>query len=268
MKTTCMATLGIALFVGSAHAQLHDVDVILKVEDGRVVTKNFLPDTGEVIPWRVFSGRFGTAGFPNFTDDPGFDSTPGTFPPNTAIGIAIRQALRVWDDIDEHFELIPEERIEIERFSIRIQTPWTDPEPGQTLPSLQLGLGSSNGQIHVHPWYTIMSPASTGVYLLELEVWATGIETSEPLWIVFNQNSPQIVADRALAWAEDNLGGNGSECTPDFAPPFGVLDIFDIAEFFNLFDAQAPAADLAPPFGTWDELDIVAFMNLFDQGCP
>lgn len=57
-------------------------------------------------------------------------------------------------------------------------------------------------------------------------------------------------------------------CTADLAAPFGVLNIFDIQAFLNLYNAQDAGADLASPFGTFNIFDIQAFIGLYNQGCP
>lgn len=61
----------------------------------------------------------------------------------------------------------------------------------------------------------------------------------------------------------------GAGCNPaDLAPPFGVLDLADVATFAAAFSTGDPAADLAPPFGVLDLADLSAFSAAFSAGCP
>jgi hypothetical protein len=57
-------------------------------------------------------------------------------------------------------------------------------------------------------------------------------------------------------------------CPADLAAPFGVLNIFDIQVFIQLYNAQDPAADLAAPFGAFNIFDIQSYIGLYNQGCP
>ncbi|GEM_PF-2568822 len=57
-------------------------------------------------------------------------------------------------------------------------------------------------------------------------------------------------------------------CPADLAPPFGVLNFFDIVEYISLYTAMDPAADLAAPFGAFNFFDIAAYIALYNAGCP
>ncbi len=57
-------------------------------------------------------------------------------------------------------------------------------------------------------------------------------------------------------------------CVADLAPPFGVLNFFDIAAYIALFNAGDPRADLAPPFGVINFFDLSTYIGLFNAGCP
>lgn len=53
--------------------------------------------------------------------------------------------------------------------------------------------------------------------------------------------------------------------TADLAPPFGVLDFFDVTAFLNLYNARDPAADFDQN-GQWDFFDVSAFLGLYNAG--
>lgn len=57
-------------------------------------------------------------------------------------------------------------------------------------------------------------------------------------------------------------------CDADLAPPFGVLNFFDLAAYIALFSAGDPAADLAPPEGVLNFFDVSAYLSAFNAGCP
>jgi hypothetical protein len=77
-----------------------------------------------------------------------------------------------------------------------------------------------------------------------------------------------------------NLNGTGTGVTSnpdprcnaaDVAPDFGVLNVNDVIEFVNAFNANDLAADVAP-FPMGDGLlnvnDVIEFVNAFNAGCP
>jgi len=92
-------------------------------------------------------------------------------------------------------------------------------------------------------------------------------------------------APSSLPWARfvrfrDPAGNGGEICAvadvpgspgcgiADLEPPFGVLDLSDIASFVGAFASGDPLADLAPPAGVLDLADITAFVDAFTRGCP
>jgi hypothetical protein len=59
-----------------------------------------------------------------------------------------------------------------------------------------------------------------------------------------------------------------TSCVIDLAPPFGVLNFFDVAEFLNLFNAASPLADIAEPFNTLNFFDVADYIRRYNEGCP
>ena len=55
-------------------------------------------------------------------------------------------------------------------------------------------------------------------------------------------------------------------CLADFAPPFGVLDLADVALFVHLFASMDPLADFDPD-GVFDLSDVTGFVRSFMSGC-
>ena len=178
----------------------HGGDVGLALIGDRITTGAY--DLGVFSPGqRVFGAEFGEL-FPDFTDEPGFDSLPGTFPVPSAITFNIRSALRLWEG--DHFgTIIPAERLQIGFGPITpVLTPLTD----VLTPGFGIAVGS-NGEWHRHLEYTLQSPAAEGIYLLEMSLVGNHSSMGEslPFWIVFNQNMPETEHDEAIEWANNNL---------------------------------------------------------------
>lgn len=271
----------------SAHAQ-HAGDIGLMPVGGRLTTgvfagASFFPGQ------RVFQAPLGTQ-FPNFASDPGFDSLPGAFVPGARIGFTILDSLRRWNGAD--FSEIPPERL---RISFGPVTPIDSPSTPQNVQGFSLSVGS-NGEWHRHLQYTLLDPASDGVYLLSLQLWSDqgGIQPSAPFWLVFNQNRPAGEHDQAAQWAVVHLASGGDPACneADIASvgetgegpttPDGQLTVDDLIAFVNLFSAStgcpgaAPCnqADIVgvggppePPDGQLTVDDLIAFVNAFGEGC-
>ncbi len=57
------------------------------------------------------------------------------------------------------------------------------------------------------------------------------------------------------------------DCVPDFAPPTGVLDFFDVQAFLTAFSESNPQADINEDT-VLDFFDVLAFLSAFADGCP
>ncbi|MFG0252779.1 MAG: hypothetical protein ACF8NJ_07905 [Phycisphaerales bacterium JB038] len=201
------------LFIASlASAQLHDGDIIVGLQDNQIVTgvpgDGGEPDFGE----RVFATAFSDF-LPNWTDMPGYDSVADTWQPGTQIGLDIQAALRVWDDVNDDFLQIPEERLTVSKGGESITTPLSD----AVVPGFVFGSANSSGKIHEHVGYELLAPMDDGIYLLQLTLWSTEptIEESSPFWILFNKNEEQQTLEDAGQWVRDNLLGVPGDLTGD-----------------------------------------------------
>jgi hypothetical protein len=258
-RMTIHAIISMAL-AAPASAQIHATDVLLKVENGRVVTGRVEKGT-PVYPRRAFSAEFGKLGIPNATTEPGFDSDEGAFDPGTIVGVGLRRALREWDGAD--FETIPDERMRLTKGAISILTPVADPGLCVVAGDLPLGLANGSGVLHQHPAYELLAPAEPGAYLLELEAWtnAPGGSASEPFWIVFNQNVAPAIVDDAVQYVEAVLG-----CPADYNRD-GGLSIADFGAFQTGFVLGEARADFSGDC-TLSVADFGAFQTAFVLGCP
>ncbi|MBC7834497.1 MAG: hypothetical protein H7Y88_05275 [Phycisphaerales bacterium] len=199
--------------VSPVFAQPHEGDIVLRVVAERIETADDDPATGEPDPLsRVFGSEFGELG-PDITNEPGYDSDPGTFAPGSSIGFSIRAALRVWDGSD--FDAIPEERLAITFSSFPPLGPVLTPVNDEVVQGFSIQV-LADGTWHHHLEYTLMPPADPGVYLLELELFSTdpGLMDSAPFWIVFNKDQPEVDHDDAITWVRENLAA--PSCPADF----------------------------------------------------
>jgi len=243
-----LSLIAAATVAPAALAQVHGGDVILALQDGRIVTGAVaLGQTEPYFPEQVFGGELDPV--THFGDEPGFDSAPGTFPPFSQVGFTIRRALRAWDGAG--FESIPAERIEVRRGTLGpVLTPTgDDPVVGFALTVNALG------ELHGHLGFLLLAPAGAGVYLLELEA------VSRPFWIVFNHDRTEPEHEAAVEHvyltrvcpADRNLDR--------------TVDFNDVLGYLNEFNEGLPRADLTGD-GVVDFNDFLAFLNYFNGPCP
>lgn len=258
---------GVGLAATEAKAQVHLGDVILTAESGGIVTNR--AEGLAYVPTRVFGTMLGESSA-NFTDEPGFDCEPGTFPVPSSITFSIRKALRAWSGQD--FNTIATSAMTLEFGPLSRTTPASDVVV--TGFALQVG---SNGQWHRHLGYTLLDPAPAGTYLLELELaHSGGLMPSAPFWVVFDQQQEGANLRRAAAWVRGNLAG---ECLADLdngseqGVPDGGVDINDLLYFLTAFESGGLAADLddgqgqgLPDEGV-DINDLLFFLSRFEGGC-
>lgn len=249
----CVLAAGAASHAGAQHGG----DIFLELNyQSRLCTARVDPEFGGILHnVRVFMAEFGES--PNFTNDPGMDSDPGTFPVGSSIGFNIRKALRQWDGTD--FNQIPREKI---RVRLGIFGPVFTPETDEVVPGFGMPV-NSQGEFHHHPGFTLMEPASDGIYLLELELWSTadGVLASRPYWMVFNQNRTEEEHEEAAQWVIDNALG----CVSDFDAS-GFVDTDDYDDFVRAFEAGDFTADVdGSGFVDTDDFDF--FVRAFEDGC-
>lgn len=189
MKKLIALCGAMTLVLSSFAAAQHAADIELEVAGGRITLSG-----------SVFAAELGKT-FTNYTNEPGFDSEPGTFPTGTQVGFNILDALRTWNGSD--FSTFGSATMAISNGPATVTTPTT---ADSFVPGFGLNV-SANGQWHQHLGYTLDEPATDGVYLLTLELYNSdpGIATSGPFFVVFNQNVDAVIHDDAIAYVETNL---------------------------------------------------------------
>lgn len=275
---------GLLALAGAAFAQggLDAVDVILGVQNGRVVTGRIETDPVTqqafiAMPRWVVGGTFGDTGVPNATTNPGFDSPTGTFTPGQLVGVTARRALRKWNGSD--FSTVPAETLRLTKGTRSVTLPGSDPavcgSPGNGGPSLTLAPAGSTGKIHEHPGYVLQLAGGTpsvGVYAVELEVWigAAGGGASLPMWVILNNGADAATFDAALVWADANLprqnacpaNCDGSATSPALTPAdFSCfLAKYRAGDCFANCDGSTESPALTPG-------DFSCFLAKYRAGC-
>ncbi|MFK7758568.1 MAG: GC-type dockerin domain-anchored protein [Phycisphaerales bacterium] len=248
--------------------EVHNADFVPTVQNGQIVVGAINPDTNDVeYPSRIKSAILGTEGFPNFTNDPGFNSELGALIPGMTIGFNILQAPRVWDPIDEDFETIASEQITVRAAGQNILAPSTD----TVVPGIIFGQASfdPSASFHHHMQYLLnggLPPMIEGVWMLEIELWSenSSVDNSDPIYLVFGQGEGEAQISDAISWIETNL--IASPCLAEMSGD-DSLNFLDVSAFLASFAAQDSRGDFNSD-GQFNFLDISAFLAAFSAGCP
>ena len=276
------AALACSLACSAAMAQ-HRVDCILNLSPGldvassaqqKIQTGFFIgADDAAPTPTRVFEATLGTVA-PNFTDTPGFDCVPGTFPYPSSNAFTIIEALRKWNG--NGFDALRGPNVEHIQVTYGPLGPIQSPDCDAPLLGFSV-VDGSNGEWHRHLEYTLTDPARTGIYLLELVISSNNplISPTRPFWFVFQQANqgddppvdPAILAaeqQAAADWVTANLVPQ--LCPADFNRD-GTLGVTDIFSFLSAWFAMADGSDFNGDCVT-NVQDIFDFLGAWFAGCP
>ncbi len=224
-------------------AQHHHGDVFLQVVDDHIETG--LVEEGVTSPVYVFGSEFGETGIPEFTDEPGFDSEPGTFNPDTRLGWNAVAGFQVWNG--NGFEPTGGETLQISFETLEFVV-GDDPIQGFDI-AVQ-----PDGGFHRHLNFLLLGSGNSpdiGVYLLNLEMYSTDplVENSEPFWIVFNYQEEETEHEAAIHWVEENLAPE--HCHADLTGD-ETVNIDDVFAVLGLWGA---CPDPCPPHCPGDLTD-------------
>jgi len=193
-------TLFASLTLAAGASAQHAGDIGLGLVNNRITTG--IAALGTFTPGeRVFGSEFGEV-LPNFTDEPGFDSLAGAFPLGTAITFNVHGGLRRFES-GAFSSAIDPVRLSI---GFATFTPVLTPTDSSLLPGFAINV-NSNGEWHRHLQFTLQSPATNGIYLLEMSLVGNSplMQESQSFWIVFNQNALEADHDAAMQWVNQNL---------------------------------------------------------------
>lgn len=193
LTVAAASLLAAPAFAGDDHDHEH-ADVEIRTANGRLVTGTL--DEGVFVRERVFASELGEV-VPNFADEPGFDAEDGTLTPNSMLGFNIMNALRVWNGSD--FDTVSDSTMTLSFLTLEATTPNM---PGEVVNGFNF-LVDANGGMHDHPAFQLNAPASTGVYLLEMQFTGGGFADSDSFYIVFNQNEDEMIHDMAIDYVRN-----------------------------------------------------------------
>jgi hypothetical protein len=264
MRNWAFSLMALAGLAGSAAGQVHFSDILLKVENGRIVTGEG-DEKKTHFPAHVFLSELGEL-IPNASTEPGFDSEAGVFAPGTVVGLTVRRALREWNGSD--FSTLAAAPLRITKNANSVTTPAADPSPCEGA-SLALGAATSSGRFHQHAGFELLAPASPGVYLLEFDLWfgEPGSGGSDPVYIVFNQEQALLVFEEAAEYAEQALSCYANCDGSTVAPVLNVADFSCFLQRFAAGDCRANCdRSVLPP--VLNVADFTCFLQKYAAGCP
>ncbi|MCH2140136.1 MAG: hypothetical protein MK100_03785 [Phycisphaerales bacterium] len=178
----------------------HAGDVFVGVESGEIFTG--LIDEDDVEPHvRTFESEFGESGVPGFSDEPGWEAFPGTFDSDDRVGWNALAGLRRWNG--DGFDTSIEETITVSFAGLSFEIADT------AVSGFDLAV-QPDGGLHRHLGFFLDHDSgvpAVGVYLVELELYALdqSPQSSEPFWIVFNNEADEEDHEAAVEWVEEHL---------------------------------------------------------------
>lgn len=190
MNTTLIAALiGIAaLFPLGAQAQLHEGDIELSVVNSTIVLSG--NDIWHADGSAIFEGNFGDlAGGPYKTDDPGYDSEPGTFAAGTFINYKALGRLQFWNGAMWATTVPTNEFVRLDG-NLGESTQWISGGTAGDLTGL-IGQASQGGNVHEHLDLSVARVGggvpAVGAYLIQLQITSDAYSSSAPFYLALNR---------------------------------------------------------------------------------
>ncbi|MCA9277682.1 MAG: hypothetical protein H6815_02735 [Phycisphaeraceae bacterium] len=195
------AVCALGVCVSSAFAQLdHGADIGLTIENNQLLIGEVvvLPSGQEiVVPGeRVFGADFAQVGSFVTVDEPGLFGEAGVFPAAT-LRFDVAASVLAWDG--SAFLSPSASTMNIEYGPLSVTT------GGGPVPGFGFDVGPAGFDEHYE--FFLNSPASSGIYLLEMtfELENTGYGVTDSAFIVFNWGLSELEHDAAIEWVESNL---------------------------------------------------------------
>lgn len=192
----------LAAFVGlvplAAQAQLHDGDIEMQVTANQIVLE------GHAVlrlgnGYQVFEGDFGdVAGGPFKTDDPGFDSAPGTWADGAVVNYLGLGSLEFWNGAS--WVAAGLQRVTLDG-NLGEATVFQGSGLSGDMSGL-IGQSGSSGQIHEHLDMSVSMSGgglpTMGAYLIQLQVVSSGMVSSQPFYIALNRGLDDAAFENAV----------------------------------------------------------------------
>ena len=247
----------VATWIATAVYAQHVGDIV-PVRNGAVIETHEYTTTGGTQARRIFLGNFADTGVDHFTSNPGYDSAAGNFATGTRLGMNALAGLKQWNGSE--FVLATGLRMNIRYLTLQFDI------RASAINGFDLQV-QSNGGFHKHMNMTVAADtaelATTGAYLIEMELYSTGstASRSEPFWIVFNDGLASADFDPAYEWAQANL--IPIACPADLNGS-GFVDSSDLGSMLSAFGTSEFDIDHS---GITDSADLGSLLGAFGE-CP
>jgi len=181
-----IAPVALVLSLGQAQAQLHEGDVEMSIVSGKIVVDGHAT-TQFGTGFKIFEGDFGDISGGQFsTDDPGYDSAPGTFVPGTFITYNTVGSLWHWNG--GTWGLAGAERVRLDGNTFEISF-FSGTGTSGDLTGL-VGQAGNSGVIHEHLDMSVLRVGggvpAIGSYMFQLYLTGTNLTASDTFLMVLN----------------------------------------------------------------------------------
>ena len=201
MKTAFLAVLlaTAACVPASTWAQVHEGDIEMSIVANRITLAGNDAFHGNGLA--VFEADFGDlGGGPYKTDDPGFDSTAGTFAAGTLINYRALGGLQFWTGSAWQPAVLANEFVRLDG-NLGELTSWhTSGVQGDA--SGLVGQAGAAGQVHEHLDFSVARMGggvpSVGAYLIQLQLTSPTYASSVPFYMAFNRGLSEASFETAV----------------------------------------------------------------------
>jgi len=208
MLRTVFTVSAVASLASAALGHGEDVDVLIRVDDGALVTGSWSHTADSVVEERerVFAFEWGNDEGANISDEPGFFAEAGTLA-GMNWGVNFVDAVRVWNGSD--FSAVSSSTVTYELLGAEMDTPGA---AGGFTPGFAVPVGGGGFDDHFE--IVLNAPldgSADGVYLIAMELFATSDTlggtpvNSETFWFVGNFGGDEEMHEAAIEYVEDVL---------------------------------------------------------------
>ena len=182
-----IAPVALVLSLGQAQAQLHEGDVEMSIVSGKIVVDGHAT-TQFGTGFKIFEGDFGDiSGGQLKTDDPGYDSAPGTFVPGTFITYNTVGSLWFWNG--GNWGLAGAERVRLDG-NLGEESFFSGTGTSGDLTGL-VGVAGNSGVVHEHLDMVVSRVGggipAIGSYMFQLYLTGTNLTASDTFLMVLNR---------------------------------------------------------------------------------
>lgn len=207
MNRASISLLGlpIVLSMAAAAPAFAHGDIWLYAQNGQLKTGviDEFPAEDRAEGVRVFHADMGVD-VDNAIDEPGLRALVGGLNPAGELSFTINRALRAWDG--SSFDLLAANTMTVGFETLSVTSPTTDS------PVAGFGVGiDGDGGLHDHYEFLLNAPTRVqGIWLLDVTFHFSGLQSADPVWILFSQDLAEEDVEPAEAWAVANVPTPGA----------------------------------------------------------